>query len=189
MNFKDKDLVLLNDNKYIFREVNNIITGNKDYYLYTLDNKLYDKSFKLEDLKKINNDKISINSLLITRDKIDLDVEINRLESLEKSLKFVINNNNKIDIDDDFKNKCNSLYDKVRRTNLFSVNLKDILDKAKKIEEKKQELKSKKEYLKVVLNNNIDNDKWFQEEIISLENEIILLEASIISLKKIIDEE
>ena len=54
MNYNNGDIVLFNNNKYVLRIANNAVSGNAEYFLYTLDGKLFASNFSLDLIKPLN---------------------------------------------------------------------------------------------------------------------------------------
>ncbi|MBR1385858.1 MAG: hypothetical protein IJ568_03395 [Bacilli bacterium] len=64
MNYNDLDIVKYNGEKLILRIFTNPITNKKEYFLYTLDGKLYTKNFSLDELESlIDTNNVNMNNV------------------------------------------------------------------------------------------------------------------------------
>lgn len=206
--FKSETRVKVDGKDYILRIIKNVITNSYDFYLYTLDGQVFSSDFdiskikisedvknfienNIDNTKKLENTSEILGTLKETdnlkrycssaREKIanyDFNVKEENESNYYKELLSVlesINNDNKV-LEELFDN----IYDKASKVNLFNINVKDLLSKTSVLKEKEVLLESKRKYYDTFKDENT------YQNISVLEGDILMLNASILGLKKVI---
>ena len=208
--FNSETKVKVEGKDYILRIIKNVITNSYDFYLYTLDGQVFSSDFDISKIKIIDDVKNFVEDNIDNFEKLEsisemlgcaletenvkyycrsvrdvcandyiLDSNLSEnnstyCKSLLDVIKYV-NDNNK-----DLKELFDNIYDKANKVNLFNISIKDLISKTNILKEKEALLESKKKYYDTF------KDETSLSTISILEGDILLINATILGLKRII---
>ena len=208
--FNSETKVKVDGKDYILRIIKNVITNSYDFYLYTLDGQVFSSDFDISKIKIIDDVKNFVEDNIDNFEKLEsisemlgcaletenvknycssvrdvcandyiLDSNLSEnnstyCKSLLDVIKYV-NDNNK-----DLKELFDNIYDKANKVNLFNISIKDLISKTNILKEKEALLESKKKYYDTF------KDETSLSTISILEGDILLINATILGLKRII---
>ncbi len=208
--FNSETKVKVDGKDYVLRIIKNVITNSYDFYLYTLDGQVFSSDFDISKIKIIDDVKNFVEDNIDNFEKLEsisemlgcvletenvknycssvrdacandyiLDSNLSEnnstyCKSLLDVIKYV-NDNNK-----DLKELFDNIYDKANKVNLFNISIKDLISKTNILKEKEALLESKKKYYDAF------KDETSLSTISILEGDILLINASILGLKRMI---